>query len=95
MPITYNFYTVPDEMTVYDRRTNQFHPPAESAARHRVHQQSSLPGGGAQNTAPVTINVNYPAGTTAITIIMNQFGNPYSAGGDAWIYTRRRADDQL
>src|SRR5262249_3311607 len=25
--------------------------------------------------------------TTAITIIMNQFGNPFSTSGDAWFYT--------
>ncbi len=35
----------------------------------------------------MTVNVTYPVGVSAITIIMNQFGNPYSAGGDAWIYT--------
>jgi subtilisin-like proprotein convertase family protein len=83
VPITYNFYTVPDRMTVYQGTiisgvnllwdtgfTNN--PPA---------------GGGAQNTIPATINVPYPPGYTNITIIMNQDGNPFASGGDAWIYT--------
>ena len=44
-------------------------------------------GPGAQNTLPETINVSVPPGYTNITIIMNQFGNPYATVGDAWIYT--------
>ena len=89
IPITYNFYTVPDEMTVYDG-TN----PADFYIGSPTFLYDTgltnnplLAGGGAQNTQPVTITVNSQPGFTNITIIMNQFGNPDASGGDAWIYT--------
>ena len=45
-------------------------------------------GPGNENTAPISTNAVYPPGTPGITIIMNQFGNPYATGGgDAWTYT--------
>jgi choice-of-anchor C domain-containing protein len=76
VPITYNFYTVPDEMTVY-QGTNNFGP---GNLLFDTGFTNNLSG-------PVTINVIYPAGINAITIIMNQFGNPFATFGDAWIYT--------
>ena len=54
---------------------------------HRLYQQSFHRSPVQQNTLPETINVPVPPGYTNITIIMNEFGNPYSADGDAWIYT--------
>ncbi|HAO78134.1 MAG TPA: hypothetical protein DCQ92_03980, partial [Verrucomicrobia subdivision 3 bacterium] len=75
VPITYDFYTVVDEMTVY-------------AGTNIALINQILDTGFTNNPAgPVTIPVSYPPGVTAITIIMNQFGNPFAALGDAWIYT--------
>jgi subtilisin-like proprotein convertase family protein len=88
VPITYNFYTVPDRMTVYDTtnaalfNTNSIYLLLDTGFTN-----NPAGGQGAQNTIPVTVNVPYPPGVTAITIIMNQDGNPYAAGGDAWVYT--------
>ena len=87
VPITYNFYTVPDEMTVY-AGTNpaNFNPGsyANPALPYDTGFTNNLNG-------PTTIYVAVPPGYTNITIIMNQFGNPYAAGGDAWIYTAGEA----
>jgi len=89
VPITYNFYTIPDQMTVY-AGTN---PATFYLASPNLLANTGLtnnppgPGGGAQNTQPVTFDVSVPPGYTNITIIMNQFGNPDAAGGDAWTYT--------
>ena len=83
VPITYNFYTVPDEMTVYagnDPATFFVPPPANPAFLLDTGFTNNLFG-------PVTINVAVPPGYTNITIIMNQFGNPFAGGGDAWTYT--------
>ena len=90
VPITYNFYTVPDEMTIYAGNDNTtFNPVLGNPVFLWDTGFTNNPptGPGAQNTLPVTINVPVPPGYTNITIIMNQFGNPYAAGGDAWIYT--------
>ena len=85
--ITYNFYTVPDEMTVYY---------GTSISSNNLILDTGLTnnlslGPGAQNTAPVTVTVTFgPGPSTYVTIVMNQFGNPAStngAGGDAWTYT--------
>ena len=90
MPITYNFYTVPDEMTVYygttistntlilDFITNN--PPVVGG------------GGGAQNTQPEITNVYFPppgglSNSTYLTVIMNKDTNANGANGTAWIYT--------
>ncbi|MGA2248307.1 MAG: LamG-like jellyroll fold domain-containing protein, partial [Verrucomicrobiota bacterium] len=86
VPITWNFYTIPDQMTVYST-TN----PADFNSGFLLYNtgfaSNSPAGGGAQNTIPVTTNVFVPALVTNITIIMNQFGNPYAGDGDEWIYT--------
>ena len=90
VPITYNFYTVPDRMTVYDTTNAANFIPGGPDCILDTGFISNPPaggGGGAQNTMPLTTNVVFPQGTTAITIIMNQNGNPYSTGGDAWTYT--------
>jgi len=82
--ITYNFYTVPDEMTIY-AGTNPatFTGPYANPALPYDTGFTNNPNG--QNT---TIYVTVPPGYTNITIIMNEFGNPYvGTGGDAWIYT--------
>jgi hypothetical protein len=90
-PIVWNFFTVPDQMTVYastnpvDFNTNgpfviyntgfTNNPPA--------------PGGG---WIPTTVTVSYPPGVSNVTIIMNQFGNPFAGGGDQWNYTAGAAN---
>jgi subtilisin-like proprotein convertase family protein/endonuclease/exonuclease/phosphatase family metal-dependent hydrolase len=85
-PITYNFYTAPDEMTVY-YGTNIT--PANLILDTGFTNNPSL-GAGAQNTAPVTVNVTFPpptatASSTVLTIIINQFGNTHT--NTAWVYT--------
>jgi len=88
VPITYNFYTVPDEMTVYEgTNTASFYLGSPDLLYDTGFTNNPPAGGGAQNTIPVTITVTPQPGFTNITIIINQFGNPYAAGGDAWIYT--------
>ena len=80
VPITYNFYTVPDEMTVYAGNN--------PATFYLLSPTFLFDTGFTNNPAgPTTISVTVPPGYTNITIIMNQFGNPYASGGDAWIYT--------
>jgi subtilisin-like proprotein convertase family protein len=83
VPITYNFYTVPDRMTVYQGTIIS----GVNLLKDTGFTNNPPAGGGAQNTIPATINVPYPPGYTNITIIMNQDGNPFASGGDAWIYT--------
>lgn len=85
VPITWNFYTVPDEMTVYEGTNSS--PPYLLYDTGLTNNPPAGPGGGAENTIPVTVNVAVPAGYTNITIIMNQFGNPDALNGDAWTYT--------
>ena len=85
-PITYNFYTAPDEMTVY-YGTNIT--PANLILDTGFTNNPSL-GAGAQNTAPVTVNVTFPpptatASSTVLTIIINQYGNTFT--NTAWVYT--------
>ena len=87
VPITYNFYTVQDEMTVY-AGTNPatFNATSGQLLYDTGFTNNPPTGPGAQNTTPVTINI--PVTTTSMTIIMNQFGNPFASGnGDAWTYT--------
>ena len=85
LPITYNFYTAPDEMTVY-YGTNIA--PENLILDTGFTNNPSL-GGGAQNTQPETLLVTFPPPTatvssTILTIIMNQFGNPNT--NTAWWY---------
>jgi subtilisin-like proprotein convertase family protein len=90
VPITYNFYTVPDEMTVYGGTNSATFNTNSPDFLYDTGFTNNAPaggGGGAGNTTPTTINVNVPPGYDFITIIMNQFGNPFASAGDAWIYT--------
>ena len=74
LPITYNFYTAPDQMTIY-------YGPTVSATNliYDTGPVSNPPigGGGAQNTQPITINVPYgPTNgltSTYLTIVMDEF----------------------
>jgi len=84
-PITYNFYTAPDQMTVY-YGTNVS--PGYLIYNTGMTNNVVL-GPGPQNTQPVTINVSYPppgisANSTFITIVMNQYGNTNTQ--TAWTY---------
>ena len=72
VPISWNFFTVPDEMTVYDT-TNNFIPA-------NLIFDTGLTNGIGQ------VNLPYTTAVGALTIIINQFGNP-STNGDAWNYT--------
>ena len=80
-PITYNFYEVQDEMTVY-YGTN-ITPANLILDTGFINNPGSV---------PQTIVIKYPpAGATDVatnlTIIMNQHGNPYGIHGDQWRYT--------
>ena len=76
VPITYDFFTVPDEMTIYEG-TN----PANFYIGSPGYYDTGFTNGSG------TINFPSQPGYTNITIIMNQFGNPDATGGDAWTYT--------
>ncbi|HUZ08213.1 MAG TPA: LamG-like jellyroll fold domain-containing protein, partial [Candidatus Paceibacterota bacterium] len=73
LPISWDFFQVPDQMTVYDT-TNNF------TAANLIFDTGMVSGTG-------QTNLPYTTASGALTIIMNQFGNPYGAGGDAWTYT--------
>ncbi|HEX3857718.1 MAG TPA: LamG-like jellyroll fold domain-containing protein [Verrucomicrobiae bacterium] len=78
LTINYDFFTAPDEMTVYyGTNSGNFTLP------------NALYDSGLTNGAN-TVTVNFGPGTsTFVTIIMNQFGNPAltNGGGTAWTYT--------
>ena len=85
-PITYNFYTAPDQMTVYYGTNID---PAHLIYDTGMTNNTPL-GPGAQNTQPVTINVSFPpsgisADSTYLTVIMNQYGP--TPRRTAWTYT--------
>jgi subtilisin-like proprotein convertase family protein len=92
LPITYNFYTVPDEMTVY-YGTNAT--PANLLLDTGFTNNPPLSGyttnNAGTNTFPETLMVNFgPTNgvtSTYLTIIMNQFGNAAGTNGDDWTYT--------
>ena len=81
IPLTYNFYTAPDEMTIYY---------GTNLTPANLIWDSGMTNNPGQN--PITISVTYPppgattVNSTYLTIIMNQFGNP-DANGDQWTYT--------
>ena len=83
VPIIYDFFTVPDEMTIFEG-TN----PATFTSANISNPNFLFDSGFTNNlNGPETFNINVPPGYTNITIIMNEFGNPYSAQGDDWNYT--------
>ncbi|HEY3760952.1 MAG TPA: S8 family serine peptidase [Verrucomicrobiae bacterium] len=87
LPISYNFYSVPDEMTVYDT-TNPANLNSTTLLLDTGFISNPPTGPGAQQTQIETTNVTYPPNSPGLTIIMNQFGNPFASGnGDAWTYT--------
>jgi subtilisin-like proprotein convertase family protein len=88
VPIVWNFYTVPDQMTVYDTTNPAYFNPNSIYCLYNTGLTNNPPNGpGSQNTIPITYDLSVPAGVSNITIIMNQFGNPDAKNGDAWIYT--------
>jgi subtilisin-like proprotein convertase family protein len=78
IPISYDFYEVPDQMTVY-YGTN-------ISASYRIYDSGMVSGSN-------TVIVYYPGTGTAsgvssnLTIIMNEFGNTNGVDGDKWDYT--------
>ena len=85
-PITYNFYYVMDQMTVYDTTNSSLFDPNGTDLLLNTGFTNN-PGGPNGPWTPETLSVSYPPGVSNVTIIMNQFGNPYSVNGDAWTYT--------
>ena len=92
IPITYNFYTVPDEMTVYYGTTVSTNTLLLDTGFIRNPPIGT--GGGAQNTQPETLIVtfpptNVPPTSTYLTIIMDQFGtwNNVGVNGTEWTYS--------
>jgi len=90
MPITYNFYTVPDEMTVYYGNTVT----SSNVIFDIITNNPPIGGGGggAQNTQPETFTVSfppagYPTNSTYLTVIMNKDTNAAGINGTAWTYT--------
>jgi subtilisin-like proprotein convertase family protein len=84
-PITYNFYSVPDEMTVY------YGSNVTSAASLILDTGFTNNPGSGMNTTSEVLTVSFPppgvqATSTYLTIVMNEFGNTNSSG-DAWTYT--------
>ncbi|MDD5139466.1 MAG: S8 family serine peptidase [Verrucomicrobiales bacterium] len=73
LTINYNFFTVPDQMTVY-YGTNNFLTPI-------VGGDTGMTSGSGQ------FNVSFPAGTGYLTVIMNQYTNAALPGQDLWNYT--------
>jgi len=71
LAINYNFFFVPDQMTVY-LGTNNFSAPAYNT--------------GMTNGSGL-FNVSFPAGLGYLTIIMNQYSNNAAPGQDLWTYT--------
>jgi subtilisin-like proprotein convertase family protein len=90
-PITYNFYTAPDQMTIYygtNVTTNML------IYNTGVTFNAPIGGGGAQNTYPSNILVNYgPTNgvtSTYLTIVMDEFPNNFHDGtnrSDYWTYS--------
>jgi subtilisin-like proprotein convertase family protein len=92
LPITYNFYNIPDQMTIYygnDPAT--FYASSPFCITNTGFVNNGPIGGGA--TTPVTFTINFgPVGgvsSTYLTIIMNQFGvwNNGDYNSTAWTYT--------
>ena len=73
LPISWNFFNIPDQMTVYDT-TNNF------TTNNLIFDTGMVSGSGQTNLAFTTTS-GY------LTIIMNQFGNTNGANGDQWTYT--------
>ena len=90
LPITYNFYTAPDQMTIYYGPTVSTNYLIYDTG---VTSNPSL-GPGAQNTQPITINVPYgPTNglvSTFVTIVMDEFPTNFPGGTNRqsfWTYT--------
>jgi subtilisin-like proprotein convertase family protein len=73
LPISWNFYQIPDEMTVYDNTNGNYGP------ANLLFDTGMTNGTGQVNLAFTT--------TSGLTIIINQFGNTNGVNGDAWTYT--------
>ena len=77
--ISFNMYTIPDEMTVYyGTNSSTFN---ENAGNLNFLYDSGMVSG----TSNFTVTFG-PGTSTYLTIIMNQFGNTNTSGGDAWTY---------
>ncbi|HXI69856.1 MAG TPA: S8 family serine peptidase [Verrucomicrobiae bacterium] len=75
LTINWDFFQVPDEMTVYYGTNGPFNPV------NAIFDTGLVSGQG-------TTNIIFGPGTfTDVTIIMNQVTNPAGAGGTAWSYT--------
>jgi len=92
LPITYNFYSVPDEMTVYyGTNITSANVALDTGFTNNPPIPPFTTNNAGTNTYPEVLTVSFPppgvqATSTYLTIVMNQFGNP-NASGDAWTYT--------
>jgi len=82
VPIRWNFYSVPDQMTVYDTTNPALFSPTGPDCIYNTGFASNAPSG-----LDFITNLVVAPGISNITIVMNQFGNPYASGGDQWYYT--------
>ncbi len=78
LTITWDFFSVPDEMTVYY---------GTNAATFNNASGALLFDSGLVSNSGSTNIIFGPGTFTDITIIMNQFTNPAGAGGTKWTYT--------
>ena len=76
LTVTWDFFGVPDEMTVYYGTNSALFTPANA-----IFDTGLVSGSGSTNI------VFGPGTFTYLTIIMNQFTNPAGANGTAWTYT--------
>ncbi len=87
IPITYNFYTLPDEMTIYEGTNSADFYLGSPTFLYDTGFTNNPTGGNAIFT------VDSKPGYTNVTIIMNQFGNTNSIdNSDQWWYTAGAAE---
>jgi alpha-tubulin suppressor-like RCC1 family protein/subtilisin-like proprotein convertase family protein len=80
LTISYNMFTIPDEMTVYYGTNSATFVGTNVPGSTQLYDSGMVSGG-------TNVTVTFGPGTsTYITIIMNQFGNTNTAGSDAWTY---------
>jgi subtilisin-like proprotein convertase family protein len=81
LTISYNMFTIPDEMTIYYGTNSSTFVPTNLPNSTQLFDSGMVSG-----SSNVTVNFG-PGASTYLTIIMNQFGNTNSGGADAWTYS--------
>jgi subtilisin-like proprotein convertase family protein len=75
LPISWNFFQIPDQMTVYDNTNGNY-----TYRSPNMLFDTGMTNGTGQVNLPFTT-------TSGLTIIINQLGNTNGVNGDAWTYT--------